>query len=75
MTGKNRIMIYGPKNDRTYIVEFRTAEGEALVISDPQGPSVLINAGIGQNVHPSSTQSAFADRALRNIRRRTATPA
>ena len=25
MTGKNRI--YGPKNDGTYVVEFRTAEG------------------------------------------------
>jgi hypothetical protein len=25
MTGKNRIMIYGPKDDGTYIVEFRTA--------------------------------------------------
>jgi hypothetical protein len=25
MTGKNRIMIYGPKNDGTYVVEFRTA--------------------------------------------------
>jgi hypothetical protein len=24
-TGKNRIMIYGPKNDGTYVVEFRTA--------------------------------------------------
>jgi hypothetical protein len=24
----NRIMIYGPKNDGTYIVEFKTAEGE-----------------------------------------------
>lgn len=30
MTGKNRIMIYGPKDDGTYVVEFRTAEGEAL---------------------------------------------
>jgi hypothetical protein len=30
MTGKNRIMIYGPKNDRTYIIEFKTAAGEAL---------------------------------------------
>jgi hypothetical protein len=28
-TGKNRIMIYGPKEDGTYIVEFRTADGEA----------------------------------------------
>ena len=24
-TGKNRIMIYGPKDDGTYVVEFRTA--------------------------------------------------
>jgi hypothetical protein len=30
MTGKSRIMIYGPKNDGTYVVEFRTAAGEAL---------------------------------------------
>ena len=29
--GQNRIMIYGPKDDGTYIVEFRTAAGEALV--------------------------------------------
>ena len=27
MSGKNRIMIFGPKNDGTYVVEFRTAEG------------------------------------------------
>jgi hypothetical protein len=33
MTGKNRIMIYGPKNDGTYVVE--TADGEALAISVP----------------------------------------
>ena len=26
----NRIMIYGPKEDGTYVVEFKTAEGEAL---------------------------------------------
>jgi len=32
MTGKNRIMIYGPKNDGTYVVEFRTAAGETLAI-------------------------------------------
>jgi hypothetical protein len=29
MTGKNRIMIYGSKNDGTYIVEFRPAAGPA----------------------------------------------
>jgi hypothetical protein len=34
-TGKNRIKIYGPKNDGTYIVEFKTAEGEALAIQEP----------------------------------------
>jgi hypothetical protein len=35
-TGKNRIMIYGPKDDGTYVVEFRTAEGEALAILIPR---------------------------------------
>jgi hypothetical protein len=33
--GRNRIMIYGPKRDGTYIVEFKTADGEALAISVP----------------------------------------
>ncbi len=33
--GMNRIMIYGPKNDGTYIIEFKTAAGEALAISVP----------------------------------------
>jgi hypothetical protein len=28
-------MIFGPKPDGTYIVEFRTAAGEALAISVP----------------------------------------
>ena len=32
---KNRIMIFGPKRDGTYVVEFRTAAGEALAISIP----------------------------------------
>jgi hypothetical protein len=26
--GRNRIMIFGPKDDGTYVVEFRTAAGE-----------------------------------------------
>jgi hypothetical protein len=26
--GKNRIMIFGPETDGTYVVEFRTAEGK-----------------------------------------------
>jgi hypothetical protein len=41
-TGKNRIMIYGPKNDGTYIVEFRTAAGEALAISMPRSEASAI---------------------------------
>jgi hypothetical protein len=35
-TGKNRIMIFGPKTDGTYVVEFRTAAGEVLAISIPR---------------------------------------
>jgi len=34
--GRNRIMIYGPKNDGN-IVEFKTADGEALAINVPAG--------------------------------------
>ena len=32
-TAQDRITIYGPKDDCTYIVEFRTAEGDALAIA------------------------------------------
>jgi hypothetical protein len=39
---KNRIMIYGPKNDGTYIGEFKTATGEALVISIPRSEAAVI---------------------------------
>jgi hypothetical protein len=35
LIGKKRIMIYGRKRDVTYVVEFRTAEGDALAISVP----------------------------------------
>ena len=42
MTGKNRIMIYGPKTDGTYVVEFRTAAGEALAISIPRSEAAVI---------------------------------
>jgi hypothetical protein len=41
-TGKNRIMIYGPKDDGTYIVEFRTAAGEALAISIPRSEASVV---------------------------------
>ena len=35
-------MIYGPKPDGTYIVEFRIANGEALVISVPAGETRVL---------------------------------
>jgi hypothetical protein len=35
-------MIYGPKTDGTYVVEFGTAEGEVLVISIPRTEAALV---------------------------------
>jgi hypothetical protein len=35
-------MIYGPKPDGTYIIEFRTAAGEALAISIPRTEAAVI---------------------------------
>jgi hypothetical protein len=32
---ENKITIYGPKNDGTYLVEFRAAGGQSLAISVP----------------------------------------
>jgi len=40
--GKNRIMIYGPKNDGTYIGEVKTAAGESLAISIPRTETAVI---------------------------------
>jgi len=41
-TGKNRIMIFGPKDDGTYVVEFRTAEGAVPAISIPRTETAVI---------------------------------
>jgi hypothetical protein len=35
-------MICGPKNDGTYIVEFKTADGEAPAISIPRGETPVL---------------------------------
>ncbi len=40
--GRNRIMIYGPKRDGTYVVEFKTADGEALAISVTAGETRVV---------------------------------
>jgi hypothetical protein len=42
MSGKNRITFCGPTGDGTYVVEFRTAGGEALAISIPRGEAAVI---------------------------------
>jgi hypothetical protein len=39
MSGKNRIMIYGPKED---VVEFMTSDGEVLAISIPRSETHVI---------------------------------
>jgi hypothetical protein len=41
-TGRNRIMIYGPKPDGTYVVEFETADGDSLAISVPAGETRVL---------------------------------
>ena len=35
-------MIYGPKSDGTYVVEFKTADGEALAISVSVGETRVL---------------------------------
>ena len=40
--GKNRIRIYGPKSDGSYWVEFRTADGESLVVPVPRGETAVL---------------------------------
>ena len=35
-------MIYGPKRDGTYVVEFKTAAGEALAINVPVGETRVL---------------------------------
>jgi len=37
-----RIMIYGPKNDGSYVVEFRTAGGESLALSVPASEAAVL---------------------------------
>jgi hypothetical protein len=41
-TAKNRIMIFGPKADGTYVVEFKTSRGGALAILVPRGETAVL---------------------------------
>jgi 5-methyltetrahydropteroyltriglutamate--homocysteine methyltransferase len=40
-TNKYRVMIYGPKTDDTYVIEFRMAAGEALAISSEKASGAV----------------------------------
>jgi hypothetical protein len=63
----NRIMIYGPKDDGTYVVEFRTAAGEALAISIPRNEAGVIRH---KNVCPTGCSCrTFHDATLPRVRR------
>jgi hypothetical protein len=39
---QDKITIYGPKGDGTYVVEFKTAAGETLAISVPSGETAVL---------------------------------
>jgi hypothetical protein len=41
---QDKITIYGPKGDGTYLVEFKTAAGETLAISVPSGETAVLPA-------------------------------
>jgi hypothetical protein len=70
-------MIYGPKSDGTYIIDFRMADGETLAISVPAGetrelkrfqarmPYGLVVPDVPQGTF--GTPREFAKRSPRNI--------
>jgi hypothetical protein len=39
---QDKITIYGPKGDGTYVVEFKTAASETLAISVPSGETAVL---------------------------------
>ena len=39
---KDKIAIYEPKHDGTFIIEFKTAEGDALAISVPRSEAAAL---------------------------------
>ena len=63
--GQDRIMIYGPKSDGTYIIEFRMADGESLAISVPAGEIRVLKHFPGAH----ALWAVRAGHSVRNIRR------
>lgn len=39
---QDKITIYGPRSDGTYVVEFKTAAGATLAISVPSGETAVL---------------------------------
>jgi len=67
-SGQDRIMIYGPKDDgSTYVVEFRTAEGEVLAISIPRTETAVI-----RHFQKRMPYGLFVPVNLNSLSRRTA---
>jgi hypothetical protein len=60
-SGKNRIMIHGPKTDGTYAVELRTAVREALAISIPRTEATVIRHFQGRMQVNVGVPSEFAE--------------
>src|SRR5262245_21498202 len=58
MNGKNRIMIFGPRDDGTYVVEFRTAAGGI----EPPRVRALQRMGYRKQYDPGSVVSAMLPR-------------
>jgi len=61
--GQDRIMIYGPKSDGTYIIEFRMADGESLAISVPAGETRVLKHFPGAY----ALRAVCAGRPVRNL--------
>jgi hypothetical protein len=74
-TGKNRIMILGPKDDGTYVVEFRTAEGEALAISIPRSETAVIRHFQERMPYEQIVQSSTVPRPLSRAAEQSMPPA
>ena len=63
-------MIYGPKADRTYVVEFMTAEGDVLAISIPSvrvrrrhvaASGDLLEAPLPEGIHNANARPVSGD--------------
>jgi hypothetical protein len=61
MTGKNRIMIFGPKDDGTYIVEFKT---DTLAVSVSGSEAALL-----KHFQARALRACGAGRSVRNFSR------